>query len=97
MSTIEIESAVMSRIPNSVLTKVRGDRDYVKFAKLQKEVYKNLSAISTTYDAPDDGHLGLGMNNAKYFVCTGVHYVVPLDPGIYDVTIGATVYHVTRS
>ena len=37
------------------------------------------------------------MTNEKYFVCTGVHYVVPLDPGIYDVTIGATVYHVTRS
>ena len=90
-----MESAVMARMPNAVLTKVRGDGDYMQFAKLRKEEYQNLSAVSTTYGAPDDGQLGLGMTDAKYFICTGVHYVVPLDPGIYDVTIGATVSHVT--
>ena len=37
------------------------------------------------------------MTDAKYFVRTGVHYAVPLNPGIYDVNIGATVSHVTRS
>ena len=97
MSTIEIESAVMARMPNAVLTKVRGDGDYVKLAKLRREFYQNLSAVSTTYGAPDNGPLGLGMTDAKYFVRAGVHYAVPLDPGIYDVTIGETVSHVTRS
>ena len=37
------------------------------------------------------------MTDAKHFVCTGVYYVVPINPGIYDVTIGATVFHVTIS
>ena len=97
MITIEMESAVMARMPNSVLTKLRGDGDYVQFVTLWKEVYQNLSAVSTTYGAPDNGHLGLGMTDAKYFFCTGVHYVVPLDLGIYDVTIGETVSHVTIS
>ena len=60
-----MESAVMARMPNTVLTKVKGDGDYVQFAKLRKEVYQNLSAVSTTYGAPDNGHLGLGMNDVK--------------------------------
>ena len=34
-----MESAVMARMPNTILTKVRGDGDYVQFEKLQKEVY----------------------------------------------------------
>ena len=87
----------MTRMPNAVLTKVRGEGDYVKFTKLRKEVYQNISAVSTTYIAPDDGYLGLGTTDAKYSICTGVHYVVPLDPGIYDVTIRANISHVTRS
>ena len=37
------------------------------------------------------------MTEEKYLVCTGVHYIVPLDPGIYDVTIGTNVSHVKRS
>ena len=36
MSTIKMESAVMSRMPNAVLTKVRVDRYYVQFEKLRK-------------------------------------------------------------
>ena len=52
-------------MPNAVLTKVRGDGYYVQFAKLQKDVYQNLSAVSTTYGAPDDGQLGLEMTDAK--------------------------------
>ena len=50
-----------------------------------------------TYGATGNGDLSQGMTNAKYFVCTGAHYVVPLDPGIYNVTIGVTVSHVIRS
>ena len=65
MSTTEMESAVMARMSNSVLTKVRGDGDYTQFAKLRKEVHQNLSAVSTTYSSPDDGHLGLGMTDVK--------------------------------
>ena len=86
----------MARMPNAVLTKVRGDGDYVQFAKLRKEVYKNLSAVSTTYGAPDNGHLGPVMNDVKYSVRIGAHCAVPLNPGIYDVTIGMTVSHVKR-
>ena len=29
-----MESAVMAQIPNAVLTKVRGDKDYMQLAKL---------------------------------------------------------------
>ena len=87
----------MAHTPNAVLTEVREDGDYTQFAKLRNEVYKNLSAVSTIYGGPDDGHLGLGMTDAKYVICTGVHYVVPLEPGIYDVTIRVTVSHITRS
>ena len=36
MSTIEMESAVMARMPNAFLTKVREEGDYVQFAKLRK-------------------------------------------------------------
>ena len=97
MSTIEMESAVMVRMPNSVLTKSRGDGDYVQSEKLRKEVDQNLSAVSTTYSAPNNCHLCLGMTDTKYFVCNGVHYIVPLDPGIYHVTIGVNVSNVTRS
>ena len=50
-----------------------------------------------TYGAPDDGHLGLWMTNTKYVVRTDVHYVVTLDPGIYNFTNEATISHVTRS
>ena len=92
-----MESAVMTRMPNAVLTKVRGDGYYIQFAKLRKEVYQNLSSVSTTYGAPNCGHLGLGMTDAKYLVRNVVHYVVPLDPGIYNFTIRATVSHVTIS
>ena len=92
-----MESAIMARTPNAVLTKVRGDSDYVQFSKVGKKVYQKLSAVSTTYGAPKDFHLGLGMTDAKYFVCTGVDYVVPLNPGIYNVTIGANVSHVIMS
>ena len=60
-----MESGVMARIPNAILATVRGDRDYVQFAKLRKEVYKNLSVASTTYGAPYYGHLSLGMTDAK--------------------------------
>ena len=84
-------------MPNADLTKVRGDGDYTQFSKFRKEVYQNLSAVSTTYGAPNDGQLGLGMTDTKYFFRTGVHYVVTPDTGIYVVTIGATVSHVTRS
>ena len=87
----------MMRMPNTAFTKVRGDGDYVQFSRFLKEVYQNLSAVCTTYSAPNDGHLCLGMNDVKYFVCTGVHYVVPLDPGIYNITIWAIVSHVTIS
>ena len=97
MSTIEMESAIMARMPNTVLTKIRGDGDYMQFTKLQKEVYQNLSAVSMTYGATGNGDLSQGMTDAKYFVRTGAHYVVPLDPGIYNVTIGVTVSHVIRS
>ena len=92
-----MESAVMARMPNAVLAKVREEGDYVQFLKLRKEVYQNLSAVSMTYGAPNDGHLDLVMTDVKYLVRTGVHYAVPLYTGIYDVTIGATVSHVTRS
>ena len=92
-----MEPAVMAWTTNAILTKVRGDGDYMQFEKLRKEVYQNLSAVSTAYVAPDDSHLGLGMTDAKYFVRTGVHYVVPINPGIYNVTIRATVSNVTRS
>ena len=37
------------------------------------------------------------MTNEKYFVRTGVYYVVPLDPGIYDVIIRVTISHIKRS
>ena len=97
MSTIKMESVIMERMPNAILTKVRVDGDYVKFAKLQKEVYKNLSAVSTTYGGPDDGHFSLGMTNTKYFARNIVRYVIPLDTGIYNVTISVTISHVTRS
>ena len=92
-----MKSAVMVRTPNTVLTKVRGNGDYVQFAKLRKEVYQNLSAVTKTYSAPNDGHLVLGMTNAKLFVRTGVHYVVPLNIGIYNITIEETIPHVTIS
>ena len=59
-------------------------------------MYQNLSAVSTTYGDPNDGHLGLGTTAAKYSVRPGAHYVVPLNLGIYDVTSRATVSHVTR-
>ena len=65
MSTTEMESAVMLCMPNTVLTEVRGDGDYAQFGKLRKEVYQNLSSVSTSYGAPNNGHLGLGMTNAK--------------------------------
>ena len=65
MSTTEMESAVMVCMRNTVLTEVRGDGDYVQFGKLRKEVYQNLSSASTSYGAPNNGHLGLGMTNAK--------------------------------
>ena len=45
MSTTEMEYSIMSRMPNTVLTKARGDGEYVQFIKLRKEVYQNLSAI----------------------------------------------------
>ena len=67
------------------------------FQNLRKEVNQNLNTFSTTYDAPNNGHLVLGITDTKYFVSTGLHYAVPLDPVIYDVTIGATVSHVIRS
>ena len=97
MSTTEMESVVMARMPNVVLTKVREDGDYVQFTKLRKEVYQSLRAVSTTYGAPGYDYRGLGMTDAKYFFRTGVHYVFPLNPGIYNVTIRATVSHITRS
>ena len=71
-----MESAVMVCMPNTVLTKVRGDGDYVQFSKLRREVYQNLSAVSMTYGAPNDGHLDLVMTDVKYLVRTGVHYAV---------------------
>ena len=37
------------------------------------------------------------MTDVKYFVHAGLHYVFPIDPGIYNVTTGATVSHVIRS
>ena len=92
-----MELAVMACMPTSVLTKVRGDGDYVQFAKMRKLVYQNLSAVSSTYSDRNYGHLGLGITNTKYFVRTGVHYVVTLDPGMYKITIGATISHVTIS
>ena len=72
----------MAQMPDAVLTKLRGDGDYVQFTELRKEFYQNLSAVSTTCCDPKDGHLGLGMTDAEYFVRTGVHYVIPLNPGI---------------
>ena len=91
-----MESAVMARMPNAVLAKVRGDGDYVKFVKFRKEAYQNISSISTIYGSPNGIQLGLGITDMKYFFCTGIHYAAPPDPGIYDVTIGATISHVTR-
>ena len=97
MSSIKMGAVVLKRMPNTILTEVRGDGDYIKFATFRKEVYQNLSAISTTYSAPKYGHLGLGMTDTRYFVRSGVNYFVLPDSGIYDVTIGATVSHVTIS
>ena len=95
--TTSLEAAVLARMSNTVLTKVWGDGDYTQFSKLRKEVLQNLSVVPSPYGAANGGHLGLGMFDVKYTLCTGQTYNVPLDLGVYDITIGASVSPVTRA
>lgn len=97
MSTLDIEAVVLAKMPHASLTKIRGDGDYAQLYQLQKEAYQNLSAIPCPYGAEGDGHLGLGMPTAQYLLQTGVAFVVPEDPGVYDDEIGPNAGAILRA
>ena len=91
MSVLDAETAVLAKMPNQTLTVVTGGGDYLQMAQARNEIYQNLSAVPTTYGTGLDGHLGLAMSAAQYQLRAGQAFTIPVDPGPYDLTIGANV------
>ena len=91
MSVLDAETAVLAKMPNQTLTVVTGGGDYLQMAQARNEIYQNLSAVPTTYGTGQDGHLGLAMSAGQYLLRAGQAFTIPVDPGPYDLTIGANV------
>eukprot|EP00957_Ditylum_brightwellii_P021373 1611917-Ditylum_brightwellii.AAC.1 len=52
------EAAVLANMPFKTLSKVGEDPNYVEFNKLQREVYQNFAAVTSSLNG-NNGHLGL--------------------------------------
>ena len=88
MSVLKVEQAILAKMPNAKLTKIRGTADYPQLRKIQLQVFQNLCFVGSPFSAGDDGHLGLGMTTAKYQQRAGQPvFNYPADPGTHDLTI----------
>ena len=86
--SLKVEQAVLEKMPNAELAKIREVADYPKLRKIQLQVFQNLCSISSPFGAGDDGHLGLGMADAKYLQRAGQPvFNHPADPDTYVLTI----------
>lgn len=79
--------AILSEFPRKTLTSITGEPDYTRLRTMRSEVYGNASAVPSSYGGGGHGHLGAIMPDATYFTKTGHHFVIPVDPGDYDLTI----------
>ena len=96
--SLEVEQAVLVKMPNAELSKIRGVADYPQLRKIQLQVYQNLSSVASPFGTGDDGHLGLGMTAAKYSQRAGQPvFNHPVDPGAYDMTIAHNAGAVVRA
>jgi hypothetical protein len=96
--SLEVEQAVLAKMPNAELAKIRGVADYPQLRKIQLQVYQHLSSVASPFGTGDDGHLGLGMTAAKYLQRAGQPvFNHPADPGAYDLTIAHNAGSVVRA
>ena len=86
--SLEVEQAVLAKMPNAELAKIRGVADYPQLRKIQLQVFQNLCSVACPFGTGDDGHRGLGMTAAKYAQRAGQPvFNHPVDPGTYNMTI----------
>ena len=96
--SLEVEQAVLAKMPNAELFKIRGAADYPQLRKIQLQVFQNLCSAARPFGTGDDGHLGLGMLAAKYLQRPGNPILNhPVDPGTYDFTIDPNSGSVVRA
>ena len=96
--SLEVEQAVLAKMLNAELAKIRGVADYPQLRKIQLQVFQNLCSVGSPFGAGDDGHLGLGMTAAKYLQRAGQPvFNHPADPGTYDLTIAPNSGAVVRA
>ena len=87
MSVLDVETAVLEKMSHETLSVVTGEGEYLQMAQARKEMYQNTSSVPSTYGTGLDGHIGLSMTPAQYFIRAGVVFTVPTDLGPYDLTI----------
>jgi hypothetical protein len=68
--------------PHPELTRIVGRPDAQSIKLLRKELYANAMIVPATRGGGANGHLGLLMPNAPYFLCAGEHYIAPNAPGV---------------
>ena len=59
------EAAVLAKMLFKTHSKVGEDPNYIELSKLQREVYQNCAAVTSSMDG-NNGHLGLVMPAAQY-------------------------------
>ena len=69
------------------LDPINNEPTYESLKLLREQLGKNAARIPTTYGGCLYGHLGLVTKPNVYFTLAGVHFVVPQDPGPYDIHI----------
>ena len=97
MNVSAIENAIVAKMPNPELTKILGEANYSNLNKIRTEVYQNLYTIEIPYGGVANGHLGMGMPEEQYVQCTGNHFVMPDNPGIYDPNIAPNAGAITQA
>jgi hypothetical protein len=68
--------------PHPELTRIVGRRDAQSIKLLRKELYANAMIVPASRGGGANGHLGLLMPNAPYFLRAGEHYIAPNAPGV---------------
>eukprot|EP00957_Ditylum_brightwellii_P109060 8319719-Ditylum_brightwellii.AAC.2 len=92
----QAESTVLEVFPYKNLSKCNEATNYVELAKVQNEVYKNLTAIDSMHDRMHR-HLGLAMDDSAYTNRTRAPFVeIAVDLGPYDLTIGVNARAVAK-
>lgn len=84
---VSLEDSILAKFPHKSLTAVTGEPEYKQLRTLRSQAYGNVSAVPSPYGGGAHGHLGAVMPDANYFQKTGHHFIIPADPGDYDLTI----------